>query len=198
MRKAMPMHVLHLEDLRLARDALRRVLARAPYVLHDAGTLAEARELLRARDDWCGIIADYHLPDGTGFELVREVLARFPGLPVVIVTGDDSSEVTNEVTSTSTRFLRKPFGIAHLEPFLASVARFEGSPRGPRVTALAREQRLSPRELDVFRPSLDETPILEIGLALGIRESTVRAHRANVLRNVGAPDLETLRRRLFG
>lgn len=198
MRKAMPKHVLHLEDQRLARDALRRVLARAPYVLHDAGTLAEARELLRGRDDWCGIIADYHVPGGNGFDLVREVLARFPGLPVVIVTGDDSSEVTNEVTSTSTLFLRKPFGIAHLEPFLASVTRFEASPRGPRALALAREHRLSAREVEVLRLSLDETPILEIALTLGISESTVRAHRANVLAKVGAPAFEALRRRLFG
>jgi DNA-binding response OmpR family regulator len=56
---------------------------RAPRVTHN---LAEARRALGTRSRWAGVIQELELPDGSGLELLEQVRAKFPLLPVLVLT----------------------------------------------------------------------------------------------------------------
>lgn len=59
------------------------------YEVISAGTKFEAIE--RAKDtDFCLYIFDYHLPDGTGFELCKQIRSFDNRTPVLFVSGTSS------------------------------------------------------------------------------------------------------------
>jgi len=76
--------------------SIRRALAR---LLHSASldveSFGSAGELL-ARDGLLRpacLVIDVHLPDMNGISLLRQLVAAEPGLPVVIITGDQDPEL---------------------------------------------------------------------------------------------------------
>lgn len=52
-------------------------------------TFAEAVERFAEREDWEVILLDLSLPDKSGEELIREMTALAPGVPVIVLTGYD-------------------------------------------------------------------------------------------------------------
>src|SRR5688500_3798696 len=64
-----PLSVLVVEDDRTARRAVTQILKRQGYTVSEAGTVAEAVELLARRPDW--VLLDLMLPDGCGTEVLR-------------------------------------------------------------------------------------------------------------------------------
>lgn len=190
--------LLHVEDDLTVLRGVARLLSRSPCELHGVATLSEARARLASRDDWCGVLADQHLPDGRGLDLVREARARLPEVPVRVMTGDDSPELANELHRAGVACIRKPFDRCDLDPLLGEMADFERSPRGPRVTAFAKERDLTARETEVLRASLDTLPLVLTARRLGMSLSTLRGHRARVLRKSSAMSFADLCERLLG
>jgi CheY-like chemotaxis protein len=81
--------VLHLEDDRASRQLLAAALSRWPAVsLAQAGTCAEARSLL-AGDPVDLLVIDVELPDGSGWDVLRELGGDRgrPVPPTLVVTG---------------------------------------------------------------------------------------------------------------
>lgn len=75
-------------------------------------TLAEARIFCHRHKTWALVISDYHLPDGTGWELccwLREQIATPP--PFLLMSGS----VRGEALCTGLDFLAKPFLLEQLE-----------------------------------------------------------------------------------
>lgn len=75
-------------------------------------TLAEAKVFLQRRSTWTLIISDYHLPDGTGLELlcwVREQLRT--AAPVLLMSGS----MHGAALCAGVDYLAKPFALAALE-----------------------------------------------------------------------------------
>jgi DNA-binding NtrC family response regulator len=72
--------LLVVEDERIIRTELRRLLVRAGYEVTEAETLGDAREYDLGGFDL--ILADLRLPGGHGTELIREA----PEVPVVVMT----------------------------------------------------------------------------------------------------------------
>lgn len=91
-----PIRVLYVEDDPADQELTRRHLERyAPHLkLRVAGTLSEALEKL-AVGNVDLVLADYHLPDGTGLDLLGALPARGFQVPVVLVTsrGDVAAAV---------------------------------------------------------------------------------------------------------
>ena len=80
----------------------------------DATAYASGREFLNAlaagaaRPD-C-LLLDAHMPEMTGLELQRHLVARGVRIPTVVVTADDAPDVPAQYfTDGSTGYLRKPF-----------------------------------------------------------------------------------------
>ena len=79
------MKVLIVDDHQMLRETIRRKLVTVPRIseIHEAGTVAEALSVISSnRPDVCFV--DPRLPDGTGFDVYREIKALYSGMKVVI------------------------------------------------------------------------------------------------------------------
>jgi DNA-binding NtrC family response regulator len=81
---------------------------RADYSVAAAPNAQEAIHCLQqCRFDL--VILDLKLPDAHGLCLLPQILERFPGLPVIILTGDDSVSTTlDAIRLGATGYLVKP------------------------------------------------------------------------------------------
>ncbi|PXW98836.1 PAS domain S-box-containing protein/diguanylate cyclase (GGDEF)-like protein [Sphaerotilus hippei] len=91
-----PLRVLYVEDNRHDADLTRRALkAHGEHVaLSVEPTLADARRAL-GRSRWDLLLLDMHLPDGSGLELLSELMQDHPDTAVIVLTGsgDEQSAV---------------------------------------------------------------------------------------------------------
>jgi DNA-binding response OmpR family regulator len=76
--------VLLVDDSAVARHAVARRLVAEGFVVHEAGSAAEARAVTLSGLD-CAIL-DVELPDGDGPSLAAELRAARPGLPIAFFT----------------------------------------------------------------------------------------------------------------
>ena len=71
------------------------------------------------------LLTDMVLEDGTGIELAERLRARWPGLPVVVMSGY-SQDLTDVTATEIEHYLQKPFTIAELAQALRSALDHEG------------------------------------------------------------------------
>jgi two-component system nitrogen regulation response regulator NtrX len=107
--------VLVVEDEASIRDSVRDLLIDEGYSVAVAPTLQAAREKLR-REPFTCMLLDLGLPDGTGDELLRDLLDR-PDAPAVVVmsTAINASDVAHHY---GVLYVVKPF---ELELVLAAI-----------------------------------------------------------------------------
>jgi len=140
------------------------------------------------------VLADYHLPDGTGSDIARTVRATLPETSVLILTGDPSVSVlptwpgpARSATSRRTVLRRgrrgRPRRRARRDP-----VRPERAP----AALLERESRprplepLTARELEVLQLLAEGASTTQASDQLGISSATLRAHVQAILRKLGA------------
>lgn len=104
---ALPL-VLIVDDDKLTRWSVSRILGRAGYQICEAGSLTEgAIALERQRPDV--ILLDIKLPDGDGFALLKAVQLGHPDLPVIMMTAHASPETEQAALALGARgHLAKP------------------------------------------------------------------------------------------
>jgi len=91
------------------REGCRRALSPAGYAVQAAADLASARELL-ATQSYDTYLLDLMLPDGSGLDLLAEILAKDRNAVCIIITGFGSIETAVEaVRRGAYNFLSKPF-----------------------------------------------------------------------------------------
>ena len=81
--------VFLLEDHSRFRQALAKLLDREPdlEVVGEAGSLSEGRDEAARKAAWIDLaVVDLLLPDGTGTELIRDLRADRPAVPVLVLT----------------------------------------------------------------------------------------------------------------
>lgn len=83
--------VLVVDDEDDIRELLELSLLRMGLASRGAATLREARELLE-EGSFRLCLTDMRLPDGDGLDLVAHIQARFPGLPVAVISAYGSIE----------------------------------------------------------------------------------------------------------
>ena len=125
-----PHRILLVEDEDLNRTLVKAVLARAQIQavrdaeVLDAGSLATARERLRA-DDVDLVLLDMNLPDGNGLTLARELAAGGPqsGRQRPVVVAVTASVLPQDraaaVAAGCDAFLDKPYAAADLVAVVA-------------------------------------------------------------------------------
>ena len=78
--------LLLVDDDPLIRRSLGEVLRREGYEVFEAATGAEGLSMLgTAGPDL--VITDFNMPEVDGMQLLREIRARSPDLPVILITG---------------------------------------------------------------------------------------------------------------
>jgi len=191
-----PTRVLIVDDERLFAELLRVALRGAEGievadVIHDVATAI--KRLPELRPDV--VLADYHLPDGTGADIARTVRAILPDTAVLILTGDPSAAVLSDVArSGAVGHMTKDRGFEEVVAGVRSAAAGEilFAPSELQRLLLEREtprkivEPLTGRELEVLQRLAEGLSTAEASRLLGISTATLRAHVQSVLRKLGA------------
>jgi DNA-binding response OmpR family regulator len=106
--------------------------------------------------DYDAVILDLMLPGRSGFQVLRDIRARKPSLPVIVLTAKDSIEDrVAGLDSGADDYMVKPFSLAELSARLRAVLR-RGAPRENvlrvadlEVDTVARSVRRAGRKVDL-------------------------------------------------
>jgi PAS domain S-box-containing protein len=111
--------ILLVEDHSPTRHALEQLLVRRKYSVRAASTAGEARALAR-QEVFDLVISDIGLPDGTGYDLMKELKARY-GIPGISLTGYGMEEdVLKSRAAGFVQHLTKPVRMQLLEAALTA------------------------------------------------------------------------------
>jgi FixJ family two-component response regulator len=161
-------------------------------------TCASAQEFLarpRAVVPSC-LVLDVALPDLNGLDLQKRVAVDRSDMPVIFVTGySDVATSVRAMKAGALEFLTKPFGDDVLLDAIGQA--LERSRRALEHDANMRALReryasLTPREREVMVLVVSGLLNKQVAGELGISETTVKAHRGQVMRKMKADSLPAL------
>jgi CheY-like chemotaxis protein len=105
--------ILIVDDEVFIREVLAEVLADEGYVVQTATDGRQALEAIAAsRPDL--VITDVMMPHLSGWQLLQEVRAQHPALPVILISAAPESGAHREWLTDHTAFLAKPFALDDL------------------------------------------------------------------------------------
>lgn len=213
-RASGPGEVWVIDDDQSIRWVLERALGRAGFTVEgfEGGGGVHARLRQHEPD---AIISDIRMPDVDGLDLLGEITARYPHLPVVIMTGySDLDSAVSAYRGGAFEYLPKPFDTDEAVALVKrAVARNrEGSPRDPGAAAAAAPGIIgsAPSMQEVFRAigrlSRSNLTVLITGesgtgkelVARALHRHSPRATEAFIALNTAAIPRELLESELFG
>ncbi len=113
--------VLIVEDNRAVCRLLSLVIRRRGYACDLAGSIEEARFLLR-KEDYGILILDFTLPDGAGTNVLKDGLEFASGAMYLIITGNDDLDLADLAARNGVYdVIAKPFTLARFEERLSEV-----------------------------------------------------------------------------
>ena len=123
--------ILVLEDDLALSAGLCFELDSAGYATVAAYNCAKARYLLE-QETFSLALLDVNLPDGSGFDLCREIKARYPALPVIFLTANDlEQDVLAGFDLGAEDYVTKPFRIPILLRRMEVALRRRGAAPAP-------------------------------------------------------------------
>jgi DNA-binding NarL/FixJ family response regulator len=189
-----PANVLLVDDHDLIRQGLSRAFERQSdfIVTGQAASVAEAKSLAVAlRPDV--VVTDVRLPDGTGFDLVRELRQTNSEIGLVVLTmyaGDE--QLFTALEAGASAFVAKD---APADDVVAAARHALVAPRSFTAANLAEAMRrrmepsgpkLSPRELEVLGLLAEGLGVAAIARKLYVSESTAKTHISKIYEKLGA------------
>jgi len=142
------------------------------------------------------LVLDVALPDLNGLDLQKRVAADRPDMPIIFITGYGDVPTSVQAMKTgAVEFLTKPFSDEILlDAIRDAIERSHAAldQAAELQTLRDRHVSLSRREQEVMAGVVAGLLNKQVGFELGISEITVKAHRGNVMRKMGAPSLAAL------
>jgi DNA-binding response OmpR family regulator len=140
------MRILVIEDDRMVANFTQAGLEQEGYAvdaLHDGSSAGEQATIV----EYDAVVLDVMLPGRSGFQVLRDIRARKPSLPVLLLTAKDSvEERVAGLDAGADDYMIKPFALSELSARLRALLR-----RGaPRENVL----RVGDLELDTIRRSV--------------------------------------------
>ncbi|HEY8584520.1 MAG TPA: response regulator transcription factor [Capillimicrobium sp.] len=181
------------DDHEALREGLKALLAGSDVeVVGTAGNAAAALDLVDHAEPDVALV-DIHLPDRSGIDLARELLARRPGLRVLFYTGEtDAGLLFEGLDAGAQGYVLKAGPTRELAAAIGQVAA-GGTYIDPRLNrillsarATARAPQLSPREREVMGHMAEGLTAEGVGDVLGVSVETVRTHVRNAIRKLQA------------
>jgi DNA-binding NtrC family response regulator len=123
--------ILVVDDDDPVRVMLARLLRTQGHDVQQAANARQARAAVEAgRPDL--VISDIVMPGESGIELRRELAHRWPGLPVILISGYSAEGPAEFAARTAnTTFVQKPFAADQLLSLVDQVLRVSGPGSGP-------------------------------------------------------------------
>jgi CheY-like chemotaxis protein len=116
------LRILLIEDEAAVRDVLAAMLTSLGYSVQQASNGREGLARLEAGEPVDVILTDLRMPGMSGEAVVRAVKARWPHLPVCVMTGTPE-HVEPRTTSTANAVILKPITLDALQDAIDSVRR---------------------------------------------------------------------------
>ncbi|HUT56029.1 MAG TPA: response regulator [bacterium] len=141
----METRLLYVEDNRNLAEFVGQHLKelRPSWMVMPAHSCGEARSMLSREAVPDAAVLDVNLPDGNGVDLLGELKAANPRLPVIMVSGACSDDLFSRVVRRGAyTLIEKPFSMMDLVFNIESAVRLAALPRGGKVvTALALREK---------------------------------------------------------
>lgn len=191
--------VLIVDDHPIVRHGLTRMIEAAPdlEVCGEAETVADARRAIRALNPDV-VIVDLTLGQGDGLELVRDVRAHHPGLPMLVLSMHDEAIYAERLLAAGARgyimkeaasdqllvALRRVLsGKVYVSEALAGRLKARGA-AAPEAVAEDPLRRLSNREMQVLAKLGRGLSSRAIAADLVLSVKTVESHRQSIKRKL--------------
>lgn len=113
----MAQNILLIEDESLTRANLAALLKAQGYAVTEASDGVTGIELM-GHHEFDLVIADFVLPKLHGFHLVDILKAKWPGIPIIIISGYLSEKAAKVILGKSADFISKP---VDMETLLATI-----------------------------------------------------------------------------
>jgi two-component system NarL family response regulator len=194
------------DDHALFREGLASILRSEADidVVGMAGSVKEAVQTAGAvKPDM--ILMDFSLPDGTGADATRQVLAEVPGCKIVFLTmSEEDDNLFDAIRAGAKGYLLKNMSPGKLVVALRSVQNGESALSRSMTMRLMEElsrtkktdapadATLTLREIDVIRALASGLSNAEIAAQLFISENTVKYHVHSALGKLGLSDRKQL------
>jgi len=206
-------NILVVDDEPDIRELLEITLSRMNLVSYAAANVREAKALLENEQfDLC--LTDMKLPDGTGIELVEHIQARFPHIPVAVITAYGSMEAAIKALKAGAfDFVSKPIDLKLLRGLVDSALKVANIPIDQSSQTSAKQQKLlgESEAMQVLRGKIDrlarsQAPVYLRGesgvgkelVAKQIHELGPRSANHFVPVNCGAIPAELMESEFFG
>jgi DNA-binding NarL/FixJ family response regulator len=187
--------IVIVDDHPLFRKGLEQLIHSdgAFAVCGEAGNASEAMEVIRKLDPDLAIL-DLSLPGANGIELIKNIRAEFPKLPILVLSMHDESlyalralragaegyVMKHEAMANVIRAIHEVFsGRPYLSPAMAAqvITKFaQGQAEGETDPT----ERLSDRELEILELIGKGREVREIANRLHLSPKTVETHRAHI------------------
>ncbi|MGH7939859.1 MAG: response regulator [Limisphaerales bacterium] len=153
------------------------------------------------------VLVDILLPDGSGLELIGNLLSVYPSLPALVISQCDETVYAERALKVGARgFVMKNRAVSEIPKAIRAVLAGEfyvspqvaalalnrlgpGSPRGKQDTI----GKLTDRELEVFQLLGAGIPTKDIAIKLHLSIKTVQTHRESIKHKLKMPNASALR-----
>jgi len=144
------------------------------------------------------LLLDVRLPGESGLELQQELINNHIHLPILFLTGyGDIRMSVQAMKAGAVEFLTKPVNESELlNAIHQSLAkdRIDRANREARLCLQRKFDCLTPREREIMHFVVSGLLNKQIAAEVGLSEITVKVHRRNVMRKIGAHSLADLTR----
>ena len=189
--------VLLIDDDPEFRDSVARLLRTVGLHTREFSSVPDFLKADPPEGPTC-LVLDVRMPGRSGLELQRDLAAANRQVPIIFITAHADVPMTVQaMKGGAIEFLTKPFRDQDLlDAVEAGLARDRARRESERALAALRERfdTLSSRERDIMLHVVAGRLNKQIAHDIGIAESTVKVHRANLMRKMKARSLPELSR----
>ena len=186
-------NILIVDDHPMVRTGLRALLSEHydSADMGEAASGAQTLELLRSRE-WDLLLLDINLPDRSGMEILQEVRAHHPAVKVLVMSVlPERQYALNVIKAGANGYLPKECAPKELLEVVRAILqgrRYVTAETTERlITDMDKDsneplhERLSGRELQIFRKIATGRTVTSIGDELSLSVKTVSTYRTRIL-----------------
>jgi FixJ family two-component response regulator len=142
------------------------------------------------------LVTDIRLPGISGLEFQRQLAKANNEIPTIFITAHGDIPMTvRAMKAGAVEFLTKPFRDQDLlDAIHMALERDRARRKRQAETAMLRErlESLTPREREVLPLVVSGLPNKQVAVEIGTTEATVKVHRSQLMRKMGADSLPEL------